>query len=156
MISKLIQHVLSFFTCQQSNSLCIVILYNGGSKAPIRLLGRGRSCLIEKLVWNVWTNMVLKEIHLAYSTRFLFREQDLYLETWSQSPLICTEKAFGSGYIRVTLTHVFCYFCLLCKHLSFSPFFHYFLFIYMFPFCLHATGAFYKRITIFFCIIKPF
>ena len=43
--------------------------------------------------------MVLKEIHLGYSTRFLFREQDLYLETWSWSPLICTEKAFGSGYM---------------------------------------------------------
>ena len=49
MISKLTQHVLRFFTCQQSNSLCIIVLYNGGCKAPIRLLGRGRSCLIEKL-----------------------------------------------------------------------------------------------------------
>ena len=34
--------------------------------------------------------------------------------------------------------------------------FHYFLFILMFPFCLHATSALYKPITIFFCIIKRF
>ena len=34
--------------------------------------------------------------------------------------------------------------------------FDYFLFIYMFPFCLHATIALYKLITIFFCIIKCF
>ena len=32
--------------------------------------------------------------------------------------------------------------------------FHYFLFILMFPFYLQATSAFYKPITIFFCIIK--
>ena len=99
MISKLIQHILRFFTCQQSNSLCIIVLYNGGSKAPIRLLGRGRSCLINVRPGMLGLGMVLKEIHLAYSTRFLFREQDLYLETWSWSPLICTEKAFGSGYM---------------------------------------------------------
>ena len=34
--------------------------------------------------------------------------------------------------------------------------FHYFLFIYIFPLCLHATSALYKLITIFFCIIKRF
>ena len=34
--------------------------------------------------------------------------------------------------------------------------FHYFLFIYMFPFCLNATSALYKPITIFFCIIDRF
>ena len=139
MISRLIQHVLRFFTCQQSNSLCIIVLYNGGSKAPIRLLGRGRSCLIEKLGLDVWINMVLKEIHLAYSTRFFFREQDLYLETWSQSPLICTEKAFGIGYIAVTLTHVFYYFCLLCKPLCFFTFFSLF-FVYLYVSFLLACG----------------
>ena len=99
MISKLIQHILRLFTCQQSNRLCIIVLCNGGSKAPIQLLGRGRSCLINVRPGMFGLGMVLKEIHLAYSTRFLFREQDLYLETWSWSPLICTEKAFGSGYM---------------------------------------------------------
>ena len=34
--------------------------------------------------------------------------------------------------------------------------FHYFLFILMFPFCLHATSALYKPITILFCIIMRF
>ena len=34
--------------------------------------------------------------------------------------------------------------------------FHYFLFILMFPFCLHATSPLYKPITIFFCVIKRF
>ena len=36
--------------------------------------------------------------------------------------------------------------------------FHYFLFIYMFPFCLRATSALYKPITtfFFFCITKRF
>ena len=34
--------------------------------------------------------------------------------------------------------------------------FHYCVLIYMFPFCLHATSALYKLITIFFCIIKRF
>ena len=34
--------------------------------------------------------------------------------------------------------------------------FHYLLFIYMFLFCLHATSALYKPVTIFFCIIKRF
>ena len=42
--------------------------------------------------------------------------------------------------------------------LKFFPLFifHYFLFIFMFPFCLHVTSALYKPITIFFCIIKRF
>ena len=95
MTSNSILHIIRFFTCQQSNSLCIIVLYNGGSKAPIRLSGRGRSCLIEMF----GLGMVLKEIHLDYSARFLFREQDLYLEMQSWSPLICTEKAFRSGYM---------------------------------------------------------
>ena len=43
--------------------------------------------------------MVLKEIYLAYSIRFLITEQDLCLETWSQLQLMCTEKNFGSGYM---------------------------------------------------------
>ena len=34
--------------------------------------------------------------------------------------------------------------------------FHYFLFIYMFPFCLHTTSVLYKPAAIFFCIIKRF
>ena len=38
----------------------------------------------------------------------------------------------------------------------FFLFFIYFLFIYMFPFCLYATSALYKPITIFFCIVKGF
>ena len=45
----------------------------------------------------------LKDICLASSTRFLFRELDLYLETWSWSPLICTKTASGMdvwGYVN--------------------------------------------------------
>ena len=38
-------HFYLYFVCQQSKSPCIIALNNGGSKAPIRLSGRGRSCL---------------------------------------------------------------------------------------------------------------
>ena len=31
-----------------------------------------------------------------------------------------------------------------------------FIYLYMFPFCLHATSALYKLITIFLCIITSF
>ena len=89
MISKSIQHILRFFTCQQSNSLCIIVLYNDGSKAPIRLSGLIEITKLQGLKVLPNTNvrpgmfglgMVLQEIHLGYSTRFLFREQELYLE----------------------------------------------------------------------------
>ena len=101
--------------------------------------------------------MVLKEIHLAYSTWFLFREYDLYLQTGSWSPLICTEKAFGSGYMGL---HECIYFIIFVYHVNIKVFhfiyFSLFLFIYMFPFCLHATSALHKPITILFCIIMHF
>ena len=38
-------HFYLYFVCQQSKSPCMIALNNGGSKAPIRLSGRGRSCL---------------------------------------------------------------------------------------------------------------
>ena len=34
--------------------------------------------------------------------------------------------------------------------------FHYFLFILLFPFCLHGASALYKPISIIFCITKGF
>ena len=46
----------------------MIALQNGGSKAPIRLSGRGRSCLAQLL--NL--GMVPKEGFLAYSTQFIF------------------------------------------------------------------------------------
>ena len=98
--------------------------------------------------------MVLKEIHLAYSTRFAFRESDLYLVTWPWSSLICTGKVFCSVHMGLRERMYFITFVYLQVLKFFSSFiFHYFLFIYMFPFCLHVTSALYKVITIFFCII---
>ena len=49
--------------CQQGNSPCIIVLYNGGSKAPIRLSGRGRSCLVCTKTGIFELGIKPKEIH---------------------------------------------------------------------------------------------
>ena len=49
-------------SCQQGNSPCIIVLYNGGSKALNRLLGRGRSCLVYTKPGMFGQGIVPKEI----------------------------------------------------------------------------------------------
>ena len=134
MISKLIQHILRCFTYQQSSSLCIIVLYNGGSKGPTRLSGRGRSLHNRNVRPGKFElGIVLKEIHLGYSTRFLFREQDLYLETWSWSPLICMEKVFGNEYIGLRERMYFIIFVYYAKIkvLHFIQFSLFFVYLYV-------------------------
>ena len=41
----------------------IIVLYNGGSKAPIRLSGRGKSCLFYTKCGMFGLGIVPKEIH---------------------------------------------------------------------------------------------
>ena len=54
---------------QVNGNLSLIITLNkGGSKALIRLLGRGRSCFAEMGVWS----MGEKENCLAYSVHFVF------------------------------------------------------------------------------------
>ena len=38
----------------------------------------------------------------------------------------------------------------------FTLFIFHFFYLLMFPFCLHATSALFKLITVLFCIIKRF
>ena len=64
-------------------------------------------------------------------------------------------KSLREWIYGVTWTHYFIIFVIIQTLKFFTLFiFHYFLFILMFPFYLQATSAFYKPITIFFCIIK--
>ena len=90
--------------CQQSKSPCIIALDNGGSKAPIRLSGRGRSCLVQLLnlgcLGQAWCQ---RRVFSPIQPSLSFCQYDLYLETWSWSPLICAEKApsQGSGYMEL-------------------------------------------------------
>ena len=102
--------------------------------------------------------MVLKEIHLGYSTRFLFGEYDLYLEVWSWWPYWYVRKKPSEvdiwGYVNACIL-LFLFIIQILKFFTLFIF-HYFLSIFMFPFCLHATSALCKPITIFFCIIKRF
>ena len=69
------------------NSPCIIALYNGGSKAPIRLkfhfAGPGMFRLFSFLVRR-------NNLPIQPSCQ---QTLDLYLETWLWSPLICAEKA---------------------------------------------------------------
>ena len=68
-----------------------------------------------------------------------------------------TEKDFGKGYMGLRERMYFISFVYYANIKVFTIFiFHYFLFIYIFPLCLHVTSALYKLITIFFCIIKRF
>ena len=68
-----------------------------------------------------------------------------------------TEKDFGKGYMglreRMNFTS-FVYYANI--KVFYFIYFSLFLFIYIFPLCLHVTSALYKLITIFFCIIKRF
>ena len=59
------------------NSPCIIALYNGGSKAPIRMF-RLFSFLVRR-----------NNLPIQPSCQ---QTLDLYLETWLWSPLICAEK----------------------------------------------------------------
>ena len=83
-LSKKIQHILRNFTCQQSSSTCQAI-------AQEKVLAN-RNVVPGKF----GLGMLLKEIYLAYSNHFLFKEQGLYLDTWP--PLLYMEKIFGSLY----------------------------------------------------------
>ena len=66
-------------------------------------------------------------------------------------------KAFGTGYMGLRERMYFINFVYYINIKVFHfIYFSLFLFIYLFPFCLHATSALYKPITIFFCIIKRF
>ena len=49
--------------CQQGSSPCIIALYNGHSKAPIKLSGRVRSCLVHTKPGMFGLGIVPKEIH---------------------------------------------------------------------------------------------
>ena len=49
--------------CQQGNSPCIIVMYNGGSKARFRLSGRGRSCLVYTKPGMLGLGIVPNEIH---------------------------------------------------------------------------------------------
>ena len=63
-------------------------------------------------------------------------------------------KAFGSGYMGLRERMYFIIFVIIQTLKFFTLFiFHYFLFILMFPFCLHATSALYKPITILFYFV---
>ena len=76
------------------NSPCIIALYNGGSKAPIRLSGRGRSSLVIHFarpgIFRLFSFLVRRNnLPIQPSCQ---QTLDLYLETWLWSPLIYPEK----------------------------------------------------------------
>ena len=77
------------------NSPCIIALYNGGSKAPIRVSRRGRSSLVIHFarpgMFRLFSFLVRRNnLPIQPSCQ---QTLDLYLETWLWSPLICAEKA---------------------------------------------------------------
>ena len=81
---------------------CIVATYNNDSKATIRLSERGRSCLAFVTSGMFGRGIVPKEKVYRIFSPVSIQEQDLYLETWLWSPLICIEKApCGSGYTEL-------------------------------------------------------
>ena len=78
---------------------CIIIPYNDSSKARIWLSWRGRSCLTLARSGMFGLGIAPKEKLSRLFNPVSIQEQDLYLETWLWSPLICTEKSSsGSGY----------------------------------------------------------
>ena len=59
--------------CQQSKNPCIISLDSSGLKAPIQLLGRGRSYLAQLLnLGCLGQAMALKGNFIAYLTNFIF------------------------------------------------------------------------------------
>ena len=63
----------SYTSCQQVNSLCIILVYNGGSKAPIRLSRRRSSCLVYTKLGMFGQAQCRRRYILPYSTQFLIR-----------------------------------------------------------------------------------
>ena len=71
----------------------IIVPYNNGSKAPIRLSGRGRFCLAFARSGMFGLDIVPKE-KLSRLVNISFHSGiDLCLETWLWSPLTCMEYA---------------------------------------------------------------
>ena len=136
-------------------------MYNrtkGDSKTPIRLSGKGRSCLIEMLGLGclgwVWC---YRRFILAIQPGFSLENRTCTWKRGHGRHWYVRKKPSGVdiwGYVNACIL----LFLFIIQTLKFFTLFifHYFLFILMFPFCLHATSALYKPITIFFCIIKRF
>ena len=67
---------------------------------------------------------------------------------------MCKEKTFESGYMTLRERMSFiCFVCYVNTKVFHFICFSFLLFIYMFPFCLHATSALYKPISILLFII---
>ena len=119
-LSKKIQHILRNFTCQQSNSTCQAITQE--KVLTNRNVGPGMFGL-----------GLLKEIYLAYSNHFLFKEQGLYLDTWSWPPLLYMEKTFGSLYtgLRGQLCFIIVVYYAVIKVFHLIYFLLFFIYLYV-------------------------
>ena len=60
---------------QRHGSKCIIVLYSDGSKVPIRLSRRGKSCLFYTRPSMFGLDIVRRRYDLAYSTQFLIRRR---------------------------------------------------------------------------------
>ena len=76
---------------------CIIVPYNDGSKKPIRLLRRGKSCLVFARSGMFALSIAPKEKLSCLFNPVSIPEKDLYLETWLWWPLICMEKTSCGG-----------------------------------------------------------
>ena len=111
--------------CQQGKSPCIIALDNSGSKAPIQLSERRRSCLARAKPSMLELGIAPKENFLAYSTQFIFLIIRLApgnvvmvaIDMCGKSPSRGNGGGEGSGYMELSENM----FYLLC-----------FLFIYLF------------------------
>ena len=78
---------------------CIIVSYNDASKAHFGLSRRGRSCLVFVRSGMFGLDIALKKKLCGLFNLVSIQEEDLYLETWLWSLLICTEKTHcGSEY----------------------------------------------------------
>ena len=87
--------------CQQGNSRCIIVLYNGGSKTPIRLSGKGRSCLVYLNLGRLCEAQCRRRYILAYSTQFLIRIRLVPGNAVMVATDMYGKSPYGSGYTEL-------------------------------------------------------
>ena len=76
---------------------CIIVSYNDDLKAHFGLSRRGRSCLVFVRSGMFGLDIALKKKLCGLFNPVSIQEEDLYLETWLWSLLICTEKTHCGG-----------------------------------------------------------
>ena len=107
--------------CQQGNSPCIIVLYNNGSKAPIRLSGSEGLVQLTLNLGCLGQAQCQRRYIIAYSTQFLIKIRlvpgnvVMATDMYGKSP-------YGSGYTELRESMTFLLFLLSCLIINFYNF----------------------------------